>query len=92
MLFIIIVDKLKDNLKFLSDYKETFDIMFKEFNNLISKLQQPPPIQVSLDLVEVDDNQYEHVVDYSIENNSGTNSTIEESEEEFAELVVIKDV
>lgn len=42
----------------LNDSKDTFDIMFKEFDKLTSKLeQQPPPAQVSPDLAQVDDNQ-----------------------------------
>lgn len=39
----ITVHKLKDDFKFPHDFKETFDIMIKQFDNLISKLQQQPP-------------------------------------------------
>lgn len=44
------IDESKDDLKSLNDFEDTFDIMFKEFDKLISKLAEPPPLaQISPD-------------------------------------------
>lgn len=59
--------------------------------------QQPPLVLVSSDLAQVDDNQYEPIVNNSIENTSvdtleWTTATVNEPQEEIIDFIVTKEL